>query len=60
MALVRQWAAMKGLAGSAPGAAPLLPRSGGFGEQQALTMDAFAMFERWVDQRRNRNAGHSA
>jgi hypothetical protein len=49
--LVRMWLAMRQMGGSSLSSSPLLPRSGGYGDQQALAMDAFALLDGWMDQR---------
>ena len=53
--LVHRWAESRrwgqGLSGQA-GAAPL-PLAGGYLDQPALVMDAFGMFDRWMNERRD-------
>lgn len=58
-AMVEAWARIRALrGGGAMGAgAAILPRAGGYGEQPALMMDAFMMFDRWMAERSERNAG---
>jgi hypothetical protein len=51
--LVHVWARIQRLRGGGlvPGAA-VLPVNGGFGDQPALVMDAFEMFDHWAESRR--------
>lgn len=51
--LVQAWARVSRLRGGGlvPGA-PILPCGGGFGDQPALVMDAFEMFDHWAEQRK--------
>lgn len=50
--LVQAWARIRRIRGGGlmPGA-PILPRGGGYCDQQGLVMDAFEMFDHWADQR---------
>lgn len=62
--LVEHWARMRALARGVGGAGPLggtgtllLPRAGGYADQPALAMDAFALFDKWLAERQANGAG---
>lgn len=58
--LVEHWARMRALRGvgqmGMPGPA-LLPRAGGYADQPALAMDAFALFDKWLAERQGGGEG---
>jgi len=58
MALVTCWARLQALRGAGPagmGPAPF-PHAGGYVDQLALAMDAFRMFDAWMEERRRDGA----
>jgi hypothetical protein len=50
--LVQRWAELRRFGGGM-GAAPVLPGAGGYCDQQALAMDAFGLFDRWLGERKS-------
>ena len=55
LALVALWAQLRNARGGGMGAlGPLvMPRGGGYADQPALAMEAFALFDRWLGEGRS-------